>query len=245
MVLNPRTPEGCRIYAVGDIHGRADLLDLMLEAIACDRERHPPAGRVVTIFLGDYVDRGPASRGVIDRLIALSERDDGAIFLKGNHEALFARFLNAENDDDENYLFINGGAATLASYGVEIAGDRRDAVDVAREATHASMPGTHKRFFASLSLSARYGDFFFVHAGVRPGVPLEAQHEDDMLWIRGEFLRYGGSFGAVVVHGHTPVDAPEHLPNRIGIDTGAVFTGRLTSVVLEGSSVRFLSASRN
>ncbi len=241
MVLFPRTPEGCRIYAVGDIHGRADLLDRLLGIIGNDLDRHPPAGRVITVFLGDYVDRGPASRGVIDRLISLQERGGDVVLLKGNHEVLFERFLKSENDDDENYLYVNGGMATLSSYGVETAGGRHAAIDAMRHLADATVPDAHKRFLAGLPLSARFGDYFFVHAGVRPGVPLEEQHEDDMLWIRGEFLRHAGDFGAVVVHGHTPVEAPEMLPNRIGIDTGAVFTGRLTSVVLEDESVRFLN----
>jgi len=241
MVLVPRTPEGCRIYAVGDIHGRADLLDRLFGIIGNDLDRHPPAGRVITVFLGDYVDRGPASRGVIDRLISLQERGGDVVLLKGNHEVLFERFLKSGNDDDENYLYINGGMATLSSYGVETAGNRHTAIDTMRHLADAAVPDAHKRFLAGLPLSARFGDYFFVHAGVRPGVPLEEQQEDDMLWIRGEFLRYAGDFGAVVVHGHTPVDAPEMLPNRIGIDTGAVFTGRLTSVVLEDESVRFLN----
>jgi serine/threonine protein phosphatase 1 len=241
MVPPPRTPEGCRIYAVGDIHGHADLLDRMLGIIGKDLDRYPPAGRVITVFLGDYVDRGPASRDVIDRLIGLRERGEDVVLLKGNHEVLFEGFLKSENDDDDNYLCLNGGMATLSSYGVKSAGGGRAALDAMRHLALAAVPDEHKRFLASLSLSARFGDYFFVHAGVRPGVPLEEQSPDDLLWIRGEFLRHSGSFGAVVVHGHTPVDAPVRLPNRIGIDTGAFFTGRLTSAVLEGESVRFLS----
>jgi serine/threonine protein phosphatase 1 len=229
-------PPGVRIYAIGDIHGRLDLLDMMLDTIAA-HEAAWPGGRAVLVFLGDYVDRGKHSRGVLERLMGGLPEAIEAHFLRGNHEDIMLRCL------DEPRLFsnwaVNGGLTTLASYGV----DPGLALDGARamDALARALPDSHLAFLKGLRLSLELGDFFFVHGGVRPDVPLCDQDEQDLLYIREPFLSHRGDFGRVVVHGHTPVREPEMLPNRIGIDTGAFFTGRLTALLIEGEQRRFIS----
>jgi diadenosine tetraphosphatase ApaH/serine/threonine PP2A family protein phosphatase len=237
----PSLPAGQRIYAVGDIHGRLDLLDQILRMIEVDDGERAAAERRTLIFLGDYVDRGPDSRGVIQKLLSGAPAGFEVICLKGNHEDLLLRSMS------EPMALLswvgNGGGATLASYGVLREG--RDEAplrtsDVA-EALGVAMPEGHLAFFRELELSVSFGDYFFVHAGVRPGIALTDQEELDLLYIREPFLSHRGAFGKVVVHGHTPVHEPEMRANRIGIDTGAVFTGRLTALRLEGESRGFLA----
>jgi serine/threonine protein phosphatase 1 len=242
--VNAHAPEGLRLYAVGDIHGRLDLLDQMLEIIAKDSASREPA-RTELIFLGDYVDRGSESKGVVDRLAKWGPEDTGAVFLKGNHEDLLLSFLD-EPLSGLDWLH-NGGEATLMSYGIN-AGAINDALwqgrPGLREAAalfRSRLPGEHLRFYQSLKFSYRAGDYFFVHAGVRPGIALDDQTEEDMIWIRGEFLSYPYDFGAVIVHGHTPARLPQDLHNRIGIDTLAFHTGKLTTVGLDGPRRWFLS----
>jgi serine/threonine protein phosphatase 1 len=237
---HPTLPEGRLLYAVGDIHGRSDLLRRLLDAIAADAVASGGAAAKMLVFLGDYVDRGPDSRGVVD--ILLTRLPDGfdAHFLKGNHEALLLGFPYGATPLE--HWRINGGDATMASYGVDI---ERLLVSGAsanawRSAFAEALPSTHLAFFKTLELSLSVGDYLFVHAGLRPGVPLSAQGESDLIWIRGPFLDHAGSFDQIVVHGHTPGDEPVVRPNRIGIDTGAFFTGRLTALRLEASSRRFL-----
>jgi serine/threonine protein phosphatase 1 len=237
--VTPNLPPGELLYAVGDIHGRADLLDKLLDQID-DDARASHARKRTLVFLGDYVDRGPDSCGVVEKLIADLPQGFARHFLKGNHEALLLGFL----DDPEtlDLWLMNGGAATMASYGVDIKGlDRFNASPEAwRDAFAASLPESHRKFFAQLELSFADGDYLFVHAGVHPDRPLEAQLEADLIWIRAPFLDWTGPFGKMVVHGHTPVRAPEIRLNRIGIDTGACFTDRLTALKLEGDKRTFL-----
>jgi len=242
--MNARAPEGLRLYAVGDIHGRLDLLDEMLEMIEQDGASREPA-RTMLVFLGDYVDRGGDSKDVVNRLITGRPEDVDAVFLKGNHEDLLLSFLD-EPISGLNWLH-NGGETTLMSYGLN-AGAINDAIWVGQagliEAAalfRSLLPDDHLRFYQSLRLSYRAGDYFFAHAGVRPGVALDQQAEDDLIWIRDEFLNYPYDFGAVVVHGHTPARFPQDLHNRIGIDTLAFHTGKLTAVGLEGARRWFLS----
>jgi len=235
-------PKDVRVYAVGDIHGRLDLLQAMIRKIEAHDESAPDA-RSLLIFVGDYIDRGPDSRGVIDCLIREVPSRFEPIFLRGNHEDMMLQsFRNLEIFD---VWAMNGGGATAESYGVVFdPGNytRADARRVTEELSDA-LPEDHLRFLEGLRLSFAIGDYFFVHAGVRPGVPLQDQDERDCLYIRQRFLTHQGQFGKVIVHGHTPVRSPELLPNRIGIDTGAFFTGRLTAVCLENNRQSFLSCT--
>lgn len=236
-----RVPPGVRIYAIGDIHGRLDLLQALLEMIIAN-ERLWPSQRPALIFLGDYVDRGPDSRSVIDLLI--HDLPDGfqTLFLRGNHEDMLLRTI--DNYDLFDLWAVNGGLATAKSYGVRIDAVKTYSAAEARSILSKldqALPSTHRDFLMKLRLWAKVGDYFFVHAGVRPGVPLREQIESDCLFIREEFLQYEGGFGKIIVHGHTPVREPEIRPNRIDIDTGAVFTGRLTALCLEGETKKFLT----
>ena len=232
---NGRVPEGRLLIAVGDIHGRLDLLEKLwaqIEAVA----RLSAARERTLIFLGDYVDRGLQSRQVIDRLLAGFQGFE-TIFLKGNHDETLVQFLD---DPKLGEVWRNfGGIETLRSYGVQ----HRPGGDWAQTRAEfaAHLPAEHLKFFQSLHLHYACGDFLFVHAGVQPGLALEHQSEHDLLWIRDEFLNSTMSFGRIVVHGHTPERQPVLRPNRIGIDTGAYMTGVLTALVLEGSSQKFLS----
>jgi serine/threonine protein phosphatase 1 len=227
-------PNGVRIYAVGDIHGRSDLVNRVLGGIDDDCQRRP-VDRPITVFIGDYIDRGPGSRAVLDLLLRW-RRDNEAVFLLGNHETFLTRFL--ADSRTLNEWRQNGGFETLLSYELKptISPDRREQVRLADQLADA-IPPQHLNFLASLDLSFCCGDFLFVHAGVRPGVPIEEQTEDDLLWIREEFLAHEQPFERFVVHGHTPVNAPDLRSNRINIDTGAFATGRLTCIVIEGSAI--------
>ena len=239
---HPSLPQGQLIYAIGDIHGRSDLLAKLLEDIEKDAARSAPNGRRALIFLGDYIDRGPDSRGVLDMVLHALPRGFDAHFLKGNHEALLLEFL--EDPSALAQWLANGGATTFASYGVDVAALVRASAEPEtwRRALLAGLPEEHRRFYEHLELAVSYGDYLFVHAGVRPGVPLDEQDPNDLVWIRGAFLRSQADFGKMVVHGHTPVPAPDIRANRIGIDTGAVFTNKLTALRLENGSRRLLQA---
>ena len=230
----PRLPDGIRVYAFGDIHGRADLLKEMFTVIDADLARSP-VRRPIQIFLGDYVDRGPDSAGTLDLLIERGRRYE-TICLKGNHEAYMLEVLRDPGKLEEWRKF--GGLPTLMAYGIQPSLNP-DAAEqtVLIETLLQQMPDTHLRFLRSLRSSFVCGDFFFVHAGVRPGVPLQEQTEADMLWIRNEFLDSEENFGKFVVHGHTPVREPDIRPNRINIDTGAYATGNLTLLTIQGDSM--------
>jgi serine/threonine protein phosphatase 1 len=232
-----KLPDDVRVYAVGDIHGRLDLLDELLSQMDAHLAANPIA-RSVDVFLGDYVDRGPASRDVIDRLIARRTMGS-AVCLKGNHELLLRQFMEDPATLEEWGKY--GGVATLISYGLAppMKADSNGQVKLATEFIQ-QMPESHRHFLDTLELSFTCGDFFFVHAGVRPGIALRTQRAEDLLWIRDDFLLHEQPFGKVVVHGHTPVAQPEIRSNRINIDTGAYATGRLTCLVLERNTISFL-----
>jgi serine/threonine protein phosphatase 1 len=235
----PQVPAGSRIYAIGDVHGRADLLERLRTAIVEDAKWHPVPRKVV-VYLGDYVDRGPDSRGVVDLLVREALPGFESVFLKGNHEDSLLQFLTDPGITPAWMAY--GGEATLYSYGVRPP-DSRKVQDVlgAQKAFIHALPSAHLEFLAALKLVHIEGDYAFVHAGFREGVPIEFQDPQDMMWIRNEFLFSDADFGKVAVHGHTITDRPEIRPNRIGIDTGAFATGTLTCLVLEGTERRFLA----
>jgi serine/threonine protein phosphatase 1 len=232
-----RLPDGVRLYVLGDIHGRADLLDRAFGRIDAYRAAHPHNCDFL-ILVGDYVDRGPCSRDVLDLVVSrMSARR--TIPLKGNHEAYMLDFL--ENPSALRTWRQFGGLQTLMSYGLKpsINPDEREQRELSAELAEA-LPLTHRNLLETLPSSVSCGDFFFTHAGVRPGIPLSQQKEADLLWIREEFLQCAKDFGKVIVHGHTPVLAPEIHSNRINIDTGAYATNQLTCIMIEGSDISVL-----
>lgn len=236
--MPPQTfDDDTRLYAIGDVHGRLDLLERAIRAI--ERDVVERGGMALTVTLGDYIDRGPQSRGVIERL-ADNPFATPYVALKGNHEALLEAFL-ADPAVGSHWRRL-GGLETIASFGVPVQQLMlgRNYEEAAARLREALTP-QHLDFLAALKTSVVVGRYFLCHAGVRPGIPLERQRDDDLLWIRDEFLHSTADFGKIVVHGHTPVAEPEVLPNRINIDTGAFMTGRLTCVVLEKDRHRFLT----
>jgi len=232
-------PPGVRAYAIGDIHGRADLLEALLADVFADHARRAPAA-LRLIFLGDLVDRGPASREVVERVRSLVASDDRVSCITGNHEEVFLLALDGDVEALDMFLRI-GGDTTLASYGIvdEIYAADSDAelIDLMR----ARVPAEHIAFLAGLDDRIEIGDYLCVHAGVRPGVPLDAQQPADLRWIRQPFLDHRGDFGKFIIHGHTPTGEVDVQPNRIGIDTGAAYGGKLTAIGLEGMQRWFVS----
>jgi serine/threonine protein phosphatase 1 len=227
-------PPDTRVYCVGDVHGRADLLQETCERIDDDLRRRP-IKHAIEVYIGDYIDRGPDSKGVIDLLAVRLVRNQ-AVCLRGNHEALMEYFL-----EDPEWLqpwLKLGGLQTLASYGVSASADAKS-TDQQRSLV-AALPRTHVLFLHCLRNSFRCGDFFFVHAGIRPNVPLSSQDPADFLWIRDEFLDSNDNHGLFIVHGHTPVPHPDIRDNRINIDTGAWRTGILTCIAIEGTEILVL-----
>jgi serine/threonine protein phosphatase 1 len=232
-------PAGTCLFAIGDIHGRIDLLRALERSIA-DEALRRQAPRNVVIYLGDYVDRGAHSRAVIEHLLREKLPGFETVHLKGNHEDVMLRFLE-DVEIGPNWLAF-GGMETLESYGVEPPFPHADVADLerAQRALGEALPPAHRAFLDGLRLSHVEGGYVFVHAGLKPGVALAQQRAEDMLWIREPFLRSDADFGAVVVHGHTIVPEPVIRPNRIGIDTGAFASGRLTCLVAQGAARDFL-----
>lgn len=232
-------PAGQRIYAIGDIHGRRDLLDDLLTRIDADDAERGPAQTQI-IFLGDLVDRGSDSRGVVERMIQLSEASDNVRLLKGNHEELLIRVY--EGDKRATSLFHRvGGRETMLSYGMSEAD--YDAVDLSElaELIPNHVPIAHIDFLKGFDDWIEAGDYLFVHAGVRPGLSIDEQETSDLRWIRREFTEHKGEFSHMVIHGHTITEGVDEQRNRIGIDTGAFATGKLTAIGIEGSERWFLS----
>lgn len=203
------------IYAIGDIHGNLDLLERLLKQL------QPDLARDRLIFMGDYIDRGPHSRGVVDYVLRLKNLapPEQVICLKGNHEAMLLHFLQGQ---DVDLFLFNGGLATLRDYWGDDWEDRGELV----------LPPDHRQFFEGLRLYYETEDYIFVHGGLHPGVPLAAQQEEDLLWIRGDFIASMEDFGKKVIFGHTPFREPLIMPNKIGIDTGAAYGNRLTCLKL-------------
>lgn len=232
LLSEARAPEGLRLYAIGDVHGRLDLLREMHARIGADLVRRPcRAFRV--IHLGDYIDRGPDSAGVIAHLIEFV-RDGDAVCLAGNHDLYPIAFLDDPLKAAEQW-FAFGGLEALASYGVDAyaPGLGLRSSKAIRKAFAGALPPDHLAFLRSLPFMERHGDYLFVHAGVRPKVKLEKQKVGDLVMIREPFLSHEGDFGAVVVHGHTTSPAPVIRPNRVGLDTKAYASGVLSCLVLE------------
>ena len=236
----PTLPSGYRLYAIGDIHGRDDLLVDLLTRIEAD-SRGRGRARQVILFLGDLIDRGPSSAEVVERLRTLSLPSTRLVFLAGNHEEVLLRILDGDMRLLVDWLRF-GGAECLASYGADADAIRRMTPRDAVEAVKAAIPATHAAFLRTFDDTFRAGDFLFVHAGIRPGVPLNEQSPSDLRWIREPFLSDPGDHGFVVVHGHTIREQVEERTNRIGIDTGAYRFGILTALGLEGRERWFLQA---
>lgn len=226
-------PAGYRIYAIGDVHGRDDLLGDVFDRIDADLRGHH-ARHAIEVYLGDYVDRGPRSRDVIDRLLARARHRD-TVFLKGNHETFLLDFIS-----DPQVLRSWrqwGGLETLMSYGLRPSLNPDDAELAALSAAlRMAVPDSHYAFFEAMVPFFTLGGYYFAHAGIRPGVPLTRQVEQDLLWIRDEFLEWEAPYEKMIVHGHTAVMEPEFRRNRINIDTGAYATGRLTCLMIENDT---------
>lgn len=231
-INRPQTPRGYRAYAVGDIHGRLDLLDELLALIEQDVERNP-AGKSLLVFLGDLIDRGPDSKNVVERLRTYRHPRLKPHFLAGNHEEVLLRLLTGERGILDSWLRF-GGAECLQSYGLDpasLAGmNERDALAAIKQ----YIPSEHVSFLGGFADTLKFGDYLFVHAGIRPGVDLSLQSQTDLRWIRAPFLDCEDDHGLIVVHGHTISETVDERANRIGIDTGAYRTGVLSALVIEG-----------
>lgn len=236
--IQAELPEGRRIYAIGDIHGRLDLLDQLLLKIEADDARRGNANTGL-IFLGDLVDRGPDSAGVVERVRALCAERTDTRCLAGNHEEIF---LGAHEGDGEliRLLLRVGGWETLLSYGLKAEAIDEAGIAELAEMIQRAVPPEHIAFLRGLDEYVVEGDYVFVHAGIRPGVALEQQSPRDLRWMRQPFLDFAGSHGKLVIHGHTITDCVDQRDNRIGIDTGAYRSGRLTAIGLNGPDQWFL-----
>jgi serine/threonine protein phosphatase 1 len=229
------------IYAIGDIHGQIDFLEAALDLIAADG-----GAEAETVFLGDLVDRGPDSRGVIERLMQAQAGGRNWHVLKGNHDRMFHRFVTEAVEHDDRILsglgWLNprlGGPETLASYGVDAGAC--GSVEGLSEAAQAAVPQAHVDYLEALPLHAERGDLLFVHAGIAPGVPLAEQDEDDLIWIREPFLKYSGRHPWLVVHGHTALEMPFHFGNRVDLDGGAGYGRPIYPAVFEGTDCWLLT----
>ena len=229
----PSGPPGHRAYVVGDIHGRLDLLEDLLAKIHAQIQ-HRPAEKTLLVFVGDLIDRGPASAQVLERLRSYKRPGIKTVFLMGNHEEVLLRILAGDTDLITKWCWF-GGSECLQSYGVERGRLAHLTDDEALAEVRAAIPREHISFLESFIDSCRFGDYLFVHAGIRPGVELEQQSQNDLRWIREPFLLDDRDHGFVVVHGHTISEEVELLRNRIGIDTGGYRTGVLTALAIEGS----------
>jgi len=233
----PSLQDATRLYVVGDIHGRLDCLDDLLARIEADRAGYE--GPVEYIFLGDLIDRGPDSAGVVSRLLALSQAATPTRVLMGNHEEVMLVAMSGDRGALAMFERI-GGRATMRSYGIDLAAYDAMAIDDRITALARAVPEEHLAFVSAFQDAIVIGDYRFVHAGVRPGVDFDRQKTADLRWIRSEFLDHDAPFDGMIVHGHTVTEDVTRRTNRIGIDTGAYRSGRLTSLVLEGATQRFL-----
>lgn len=236
-----RLPDGVRAYAVGDVHGRADLLAPMLDWIREDSDSRGGYPEVHVVFLGDLIDRGPDSAAVVSMLASGRAAFGQRHFIRGNHEQVLLDILDGDWARMDDWLAV-GGVETVASYGVDPALYLRDPAAFQR-AVRDAIPSLHVAFLRRMQSWVQLGDYLFVHAGIRPGVPLDQQSERDLRWIRRDFLRSRVDHGMMVVHGHTISDSVDFRPNRIGIDTGAYGSHRLSVLGLEADR-RWVLTSR-
>lgn len=236
-----RLPPNTRAYAIGDVHGRLDLLRILLGKIEAHSAARP-CDREYMIFLGDVIDRGPDSRGVIEYLMQAKASLPNPIFLAGNHEEMLLRVLHRDATSVHDWL-AHGGAEFVESYGLDPATLDAMLPPDAAAAIRAMVPIDHLAFLNDFADSFKVGEYFFAHAGIRPGVPLAEQAIQDLHWIREDFLRSSVRFPAMIVHGHTISEGPDEQPNRIGIDTGAYRNGVLTALCVEGETREFLTAT--
>ena len=239
----PSAPADKVLYAIGDIHGRADLLTRLHQDIERDAIKRDRSKVKTLIYLGDYIDRGPFIKQVLTMLIDTPLAGFEVHHLKGNHEAMMLEFLADPTTGLE--WRENGGLETLRAYDASQNSIDKDpmAYDAARDLLNENLPASHKSFLEALPTSISFGDYFFAHAGVRPGVPLDEQDEEDLLWIRHRFLESDEDFGKVVVHGHTPDKNVDMRPNQIGIDTGAFMSNILTCLVLDDESQELIQTA--
>ena len=236
----PSGAKGYRAYVVGDVHGRLDLLEELLAKIHAELQ-HRPAAKTLLVFVGDLIDRGPSSAQVIERLRTYRRDGIRPVFLLGNHEEVLLRILGGDAQLITKWRWF-GGAECLESYGLDSSQFAQLTDEEALALVRRAIPREHVEFLESFADSCRFGDYLFVHAGIRPGVELEQQRQSDLRWIREPFLLDDSDHGFVVVHGHTISKEVEARPNRIGIDTGAYRTGVLTALAIEGSE-RWLVAA--
>ncbi len=234
-----KTPDGLRIYAIGDVHGCADLLAELHSRIEQDMAKNPPKDWRI-IHLGDFCDRGPDTKRVMEILVSRSA-DPRVLAVLGNHDEAWMAF---QNKPDINLFTTHGGETTTRSYGVSADFTTAETRKQTRDAMAAAVPQSHFDYLRALPRSLSFGDYFFCHAGVRPGVPLAIQDREDLIWIRREFLDWTGLYEKVVIHGHTPVEQPDYRANRVNIDTGAVKSGTLTAIVLENVEKTFMAVKR-
>jgi serine/threonine protein phosphatase 1 len=231
--LTAAVPAGQRIYAIGDIHGRLDLLDELLAKIDAD-DAARGAAETALIFLGDLIDRGPESMQVVERIMGLKARHPRTRILLGNHEEVFLQALRGDSVGALRYALRIGADTTIQSYGVTGDEYRKTSIEELFEISRAKVPVAHLEFMESFEDMVVIGDYVFVHAGVRPDKPLDQQKIQDLRWIRSEFLDYRGTLEKIVVHGHSIADEVEVLHHRIGLDTGAYASGVLTAMGFEG-----------
>lgn len=238
--LDAKGPDGIRVYAVGDVHGRRDLIEAMHDRIGEEIARDGVADWRI-VHLGDYVDRGPDAAGVLDFLTSRIAGDPRIVALAGNHDVALIDFL-AHGDRTQMFRRF-GGNDTARSYGTHVDFATAATAEAGRQALARAMPQAHLDFLSGLPRAVAFGDFFFCHAGVRPGVPLERQDPEDLIWIREPFLGHPGLHPKVIVHGHTPHDEAELMPNRVDLDTLAYASGRLTALAVDGRTKRLLEVS--
>ena len=236
--VGPAGPRGWRAYAVGDVHGRLDLLDQLLDKIHEDLNRRP-AKKVLLVFVGDLIDRGPSSAHVVERLRTYIHPNVQTAFILGNHEEVLLRILAGDAELITKWRWF-GGTECLSSYGVDTVKLAKMKVEDALEVIRAAIPREHIEFLETFDDSCRFGDYLFVHAGIRPGVEIDQQRQSDLRWIREAFLFDETDHGFIVVHGHTIRPEVEIRGNRIGIDTGAYQSGVLTALAIEGAESWFL-----